>query len=57
MGSGQPKYHVKTQKLSCEVFIIIEQEHLMNQGVSNITGNLTQVTYSKVGALGYRPQM
>lgn len=43
MDLGYPKYHAKTQKLSCEVFIIIEQENLKNKGISHLTGNLRQV--------------
>lgn len=48
MDLGYPKYHAKTQRLStqrlsCEVFIIIEQENLKNKGISHLTGNLRQV--------------
>lgn len=44
MDLGYPKHHAKTQTWSCEVLIIIEEENLKNRGVSNITGNLRQVT-------------
>lgn len=44
MDFGYPQQHAKTHTLPCEVLIVLGEENLKNRGVSNITGNLRQVT-------------